>query len=72
MAMRTDESDDFPEMLTVAEVAELFRVCSKTVHRCKDEYGMPFNKFGGTLRFEKKRVMDWARNNATEFNLRRS
>ena len=63
MMPKAKEVQDFTKMRTVKEVSELLRVCPKSIHRYKDKCCMPYDRFGGTIRFEKDRVMDWARRN---------
>lgn len=51
-----------PRFLTVAEVAEMLRVCTKTVHRLVDKEGLPYaRKLGREMRFDQEAVVAWMR-----------
>lgn len=51
--------DVYPQILTVREVAEILRVTPRTVWRYQHEFGLPFWKFGGTVRTDKNELIEW-------------
>lgn len=55
----TTTRNDPPELMTLDEVAALFRVSTATVRRWLVE-GLPYMKVRRTLRFQRGAVMEWA------------
>jgi excisionase family DNA binding protein len=51
-----------PIVLTAAEVGHVLRVATKTVYKLKDCDGLPFRRFGGSVRFYQHEVLDWMEN----------
>ncbi len=51
-----------PRFMTVAEVAEMLQVCTKTVGKLVRDKGLPTaRQLGHELRFERDRVVEWMR-----------
>jgi excisionase family DNA binding protein len=45
---------------TVADVAAYLDVCERTVRVWQDRQRIPFVKIGGTVRFNRDEVIEWA------------
>lgn len=65
-------SDDVPEYLTRAEVAQLLRVHPTTITRLVKDAGLPVVYFGpSSPRFDKAEILAWnAQRKADRFGLR--
>lgn len=48
-----------PVVMTNVEVGALLCVRPKTVYTLKDRDGLPYHKFGGSVRFYLHEVLDW-------------
>lgn len=48
-----------PKLLTVDEVAEIFRVSKPTIYRMIQSRILPFYKIGGALRFKETEVLEY-------------
>ncbi|MEK9505189.1 helix-turn-helix domain-containing protein [Gaopeijia maritima] len=55
--------NDAHELMTVDEVADLFRVSPSTIRRWIGK-GLPHLKVNQTLRFQREDVIDWAEGRA--------
>lgn len=53
------ESNPTLEILTIAEVAKLFRVSESGVRRLQQQRHIPFIKIGGSVRFTKGDLMSY-------------
>lgn len=54
----------YPMALTVPEVAEILRVCTKTVYKLIKENNIPAVKVGREIRVSKVRLIDYLQNSA--------
>lgn len=54
----------YPMALTVPEVAEILRVCTKTVYKLIKENNIPAVKVGREIRVSKIRLIDYLQNTA--------
>lgn len=54
----------YPMALTVPEVAEILRVCTKTVYKIIKENNIPAVKVGREIRVSKVRLIDYLQNSA--------
>src|SRR5262249_43807983 len=50
-----------PQMLTVGQVAELYRVEERTVNGWVQERRIPFHKAGRSLRFRLDELLEWSK-----------
>ena len=48
-----------PKILTAADVAALLRVAPPTIYKLKTCDGLPYHKFGGSVRFYLDEVLAW-------------
>lgn len=53
------DSNPTLELLTLAEVAEFFRISESTVRRLQQQRRIPFFKIGGSVRFTKGDVVSY-------------
>lgn len=61
---RERELRSYPMALTVPEVAEILRVCTKTVYKLIKENSIPSVKIGREIRVSKVRLIDYLQNSA--------
>ena len=61
---RERELRSYPMALTVQEVAEILRVCTKTVYKLIKENSIPSVKIGREIRVSKVRLIDYLQNSA--------
>ena len=61
---RERELRSYPMALTVPEVAEILRVCTKTVYKLIKEDGIPYVKIGREIRVPKGRLIEYLQNSA--------
>ena len=54
----------YPMALTVPEVAEILRVCTKTVYKLIKEDSIPYVKIGREIRVSKGRLIEYLQNSA--------
>lgn len=54
------QEDEYPDVLTADEVAEILRVNRKTVYAAFKSGEIPGGRrIGGTIRFSRRRVLQW-------------
>ena len=58
----TEAMPAIPLVMTAVEVGNLLHVAQKTVYKLKDCDGLPFRRFGGSVRFYQHEVLDWMEN----------
>lgn len=61
---RERELRSYSMVLTVPEVAEILRVCTKTVYKLIKEGSIPHIKIGREIRVPKGRLIDYLQNSA--------
>ena len=61
---RERELRSYPMALTVPEVAEILRVCTKTVYKLIKENSIPSVKIGREIRVSKVRLIHYLQNSA--------
>ena len=61
---RERELRSYPMALTVPEVAEILRVCTKTVYKLIREGSIPHVKIGREIRVPKGHLIDYLQNSA--------
>ena len=61
---RERELRSYSMALTVPEVAEILRVCTKTVYKLIKEDGIPYVKIGREIRVPKGRLIEYLQNSA--------
>lgn len=61
---RERELRSYPMALTVPEVAEILRVCTKTVYKFIKENSIPSVKIGREIRVSKVRLIGYLQNSA--------
>ena len=61
---RERKLSSYPMALTVPEVAEILRVCTKTVYKLIKEDTIPSVKIGREIRVPKGRLIDYLQNSA--------
>lgn len=61
---RERELRSYSMALTVPEVAEILRVCTKTVYKLVKEGSIPHVKIGREIRVPKGRLIDYLQNSA--------
>lgn len=49
-------------LITVKELCELLKVSRTTVLTWRKEEGLPYEKFGKLVRFDKDKVYEWLKN----------
>ncbi len=55
-----------PELLTIDELAGLLKISKTTAYRLIDKRLIPFYKVKGGIRFDRKDIMDYLRQNRVE------
>ena len=50
-----------PQMLTVEQVASLYKVSERTVNGWVQERRVPFHRPGGAIRFSLKELLEWSK-----------
>lgn len=55
--------DKKEKLMTVTEICEYLQVTRRTIERWRKNDNMPCLKFGGRPRFDKEKVLQWAKNN---------
>lgn len=53
------DSEPTPELLTIAEVAKLFRTSKSSVRRLQQQRSIPFLKIGGAVRFATSDLVEY-------------
>lgn len=61
---RERELRSYPMALTVPEVAEILRVCTKTVYKLIKGNKIPYVKIGREIRVSKGRLIEYLQNSA--------
>lgn len=56
--MKYKEGKQLKELITTKELSSLLKVTRQTIGNWRRE-GMPFMKFGTTIRFDYEEVMEW-------------
>ena len=53
--------DDYPEILTMKQAAELLQVSTRTLHRMVKKGEVPSRQVGSQWRFHREQLKDWVR-----------
>ena len=67
LVSKINNSEDI-ELLTIKEVAALWKTDARTIYKRKEEGKLPYVKIGSSLRFRKLDVHNYIMNNLIGFN----
>lgn len=60
------DSNSTPEILTIAEVARLFKISGSGVRRLQHQRRIPFLKIGGGVRFTRSDILSYLQRERVE------
>ncbi len=60
------DSGSMPELLTIADAAELLEVSKSTLRRLQSDRKIPFYKVRGSIRFAKSDIVSYVAKNRVE------